>query len=111
VKAVRTHGRGGPEQLFFEDAPVPVVQPGDVLVRVRARGITPAELTWDATYQNVDGTPRIPGIPGHEVSGVVEEAAPDVTNFRAGYEVYGLADFRGTGRPPSSRQCVRRTSR
>jgi hypothetical protein len=35
VKAVRTHGRGGPEQLFFEDAPVPVVRPGDVLVRVR----------------------------------------------------------------------------
>jgi hypothetical protein len=28
VKAVRTHGRGGPEQLFFEDAPVPVVRPG-----------------------------------------------------------------------------------
>ena len=42
VKAVRTHGRGGPEQLFFEDAPAPVVRPGDVLVRVRATGITPA---------------------------------------------------------------------
>ena len=35
MKAVRTHGRGGPEQLFFEEAPVPVVRPGDVLVRVR----------------------------------------------------------------------------
>ena len=93
VKAVRTHGRGGPEHLFFEDAPVPVVGPGDVLVRVRATGITPAELTWDETYQNADGTPRIPGIPGHEVSGVVEETAPDVTDFRAGDEVYGLADF------------------
>src|SRR6185312_14819502 len=34
VKAVRTHGRGGPEQIFFEDAPLPDVQPGDVLVRV-----------------------------------------------------------------------------
>ena len=93
MKAVRTHGRGGPEQLFFEDAPVPVVRPGDVLVRVRATGITPAELTWDETYQNADGTPRIPGIPGHEVSGVVEETAPDVTDFRAGDEIYGLADF------------------
>jgi NADPH:quinone reductase-like Zn-dependent oxidoreductase len=93
VKAVRTHGRGGPEHLFFEDAPVPVVRPGDVLVRVRATGITPAELTWNETYQNADGTPRIPGIPGHEPSGVVEEAAPDVTDFRAGDEIYGLADF------------------
>jgi len=93
VKAIRTHGRGGPEQLFFEDAPMPVVRPGDVLVRVRATGITPAELTWDETYRNADGTPRIPSIPGHEPSGLVEQPAPDVADFRAGDEVYGLADF------------------
>jgi len=53
---------------------VPVVQPGDVLVRVCATGITPAELTWDETYQNADGTPRIPRIRGHEPSGVVRRA-------------------------------------
>ena len=63
VKAVRTHGRGGPEQIFFEDAPLPELRRGDVLVQVRATGITPAELTWDETY----------GIPGHEVSGIVEK--------------------------------------
>jgi hypothetical protein len=58
VKAVRTHGRGGPEQLFFEDVPLPEVRRGDVLVQVRATGITPAELTWDETYQNADGGRR-----------------------------------------------------
>ena len=93
MKAVRTHGRGGPEQIFFEDAPLPEVRPGDVLVRVRATGITPAELTWDETYQNADGTPRIPGICGHEVAGIVERMAADVTDFRIGDEVYGLTDF------------------
>jgi NADPH:quinone reductase-like Zn-dependent oxidoreductase len=93
MKAIRIHGRGGPEQLFLEDVATPEVEPGNVLVRVRATGITPAELTWDQTYQNADGTPRIPGIPGHEVSGVVEKMATDVTDFRLGDEVYGLADF------------------
>jgi NADPH:quinone reductase-like Zn-dependent oxidoreductase len=93
VKAVRTHARGGPEQLFFEDAPLPEVRPGDVLIRVRATGITPAELTWDETYQNADGTTRVPSIPGHEVAGVVERTATDVTDFRPGDEIYGLADF------------------
>ena len=93
MKPVRTHGRGGPEQLFFEDAPLPELRRGDVLLRVHATGITPAELTWDQTYQNADGTPRIPGIPGHEVSGVVERTAPDVTDHQPGDEVYGLADF------------------
>ena len=48
------------------------------MLQVRATGITPTELTWDESYQNADRTPRIPGIPGHEVSGVVERTAPDV---------------------------------
>jgi NADPH:quinone reductase-like Zn-dependent oxidoreductase len=63
-----------------------------VLVQVRATGITPAELTWVETYRNADGTPRIPGIPGHEVSGIKQGMA-DVTDFRMGDEVYRLADF------------------
>ena len=93
MKAIRLHDRGGPEQLFFEDAPAPEVRAGDVLVRVFATGITPTELTWDETYRHADGTPRIPSIPGHEVSGVVERVAPDNDDFRPGDEVYGLADF------------------
>ena len=97
MKAIRLHGRGGPEQLFFEDAPAPEVRAGDVLVRVFATGITPAELTWDETYQHADGTSRIPSIPGHEVSGVVERVAPDADDFRPGDEVYGLADFLRNG--------------
>jgi len=93
VKAIRLHGRGGPEQLFFEDAPEPEARAGDVLVRVYATGITPAELTWDETYQHADGTPRIPSIPGHEVSGVVESVTGAAGDFHRGDEVYGLADF------------------
>jgi len=93
VKAIRVHARGGPEQLLFEDAPEPEVRAGDVLVRVAATGITPTELRWDETYQHADGTPRIPSIPGHEVSGVVDRVAPDVDDFRPGDAVYGLADF------------------
>src|SRR5215467_121838 len=93
MKAVRIHGRGGPEHLVFEDAPLPEVRTGDALVRVRATGITPTELTWDESYQNADGTERTPSIPGHEVAGVIERMAPDVTDFRPGDEVYGLADF------------------
>ena len=93
MKAVRTHGRGGPEQLFFEDAPVPVARPGDVLVRVRATGITPEELTWEETYQNADGTPRIPGIPGHEPSGMVVEQTVVGDAFTSGR----VADYMDQG--------------
>lgn len=44
MKAVRLQSVGGPEQLRYEDAPDPVPEPGYALVRVRATGITPAEL-------------------------------------------------------------------
>ena len=93
MKAIRIHRRGGPDELVLEDAPLPEIGAGDVLVRVSATGITSTELTWSETYQHADGSPRIPSIPGHEVSGVVERVGPDVDDLRPGDAVYGLADF------------------
>lgn len=94
MKAIRLHARGGPEQLFYEDAPTPTPGPGQVRVRVRAAGLTPTELTWDETYRDAAGRPRIPGIPGHDVCGVVDLLGPGVTSPPAlGDVVYGLLDF------------------
>lgn len=93
MKAVRLHARGGPEQLVYEDAPTPTPGPGDALIRVYATGITPAELTWDESYQHCDGSARIPSIVGHEVSGVVEALAEGVTDISVGDAVYGLTSF------------------
>ena len=93
MKAARLHDRSGPGGVFFEDAPIPGPRPGDALVRVHATGITPAELTWSETYQNADGSSRIPSIPGHEICGVVEAVAAGVESVAIGDEVYGLTSF------------------
>src|ERR1700733_5938846 len=93
MKAIRLHARGGPEQLVYEDAPEPVLEPGDALVRVHATGITRTELTWDETYRHADGSPRIPTIPGHEMSGVVEAVSDGATGVAPGDAVCGLCDF------------------
>lgn len=71
--------------LALEDVPVPRVQRGEVLVRVRAAAITRDELEWP-----VD---RLPAIPSYELSGVVTEVSPDVNAWRAGDEVYALTPF------------------
>jgi len=97
MKAIRLHARGGPEQLVYEDAPLPVLAQGDALVRVYATGITRTELTWDQTYQNPDGSPRIPTIPGHEFSGVIESVPLGVRDLGPGDRVYALADFPRNG--------------
>jgi NADPH:quinone reductase-like Zn-dependent oxidoreductase len=71
--------------LELDDVPVARVQPGEVLVRVRAAAITRDELEWP-----VD---RLPAIPSYEVSGVVTEVSPDVGEWRTGDEVYALTPF------------------
>ena len=93
MKAVRMHKKGGPEELIYEDAPKPAPGTGDALVRVYACAITPYELSWSATYTTRDGGDRLPSIPGHELSGVVETVAPDVTDVMPGDAVYALTDF------------------
>jgi NADPH:quinone reductase-like Zn-dependent oxidoreductase len=50
-------------------------------------------LTWEETYSNCDGSERLPSIPGHEVSGVVESVADGVGGVTIGDEVYALTSF------------------
>jgi NADPH:quinone reductase-like Zn-dependent oxidoreductase len=93
MKAIRIHGRGGPDHLVYEDAPRPHPGPGEVLVRVYATGVIATELTWTPTYQSKTGNERTLPIPGHDLSGVVEEVGSDVTAITRGSEVYALLAF------------------
>lgn len=95
MKALRAHRRGGP--LVVEDAPVPAPASGEVLLEVHAAGITPAELTWDLSWETKDGADRTPVIPSHEVSGVVAAVGDDVSGLATGDQVYGLVDFDRNG--------------
>src|ERR1700744_1839398 len=93
MMALRAHTRGGPEQLVYEQAPVPAGRPGEVLVAVHAAGITFAELSWDLPWTTSDGTDRTPVIPAHELSGIVARTGPGVSDPAAGDPVLGLIDF------------------
>lgn len=93
MKAIRVHGRGGPDQLSYDDAPKPQPGPGEVLVRVGATAVIATELTWDETYQTSAGDPRPLPVPGHDLAGVVAEVGPGVTDFAVGAEVYALTAF------------------
>ena len=93
MKALRAHARGGPEQLVYEDAPVPAEPTGsDVCVGVRAAAVTFDELTWPETWQ-ADGVDRTPVIPSHEFAGVIAAVGPNVHDLSIGEEVFGLAPF------------------
>lgn len=89
MKAVRIHGRGGPKDLKYEDAPIPLPQIGEALIKVHAVAVTPLELTWEPTHTTCDGRNRELAIPGHEFSGVISQLGDINNNFRVGDEVYG----------------------
>ena len=93
MKAVRLHGRGGPDHLVYEDAPQPRPGAEEVLVRVYATGVIANELKWDATYQTKAGSPRALPIPGRDLSGVVEAVGYGVTTPARGDEVYAMLDY------------------
>jgi NADPH:quinone reductase-like Zn-dependent oxidoreductase len=97
MKAIRLHGRGGPEHLVYEDVPTPQPGPGEVLVRVGATAIIATELAWDETYQTVTGDLRHFPIPGHDLSGVVAALGDGVTAPAIGAAVYALTAFGGDG--------------
>src|SRR5215831_6781841 len=93
MKAVRLHGRGGPGQLVYEEAPQPQPGPGEALARVGASGVIANELKWDETYQTVTDIPRPFPIPGRDLSGVVVAVGPDVTGVAIGDAVYAMLGY------------------
>ena len=94
MKAIRLHHVGGPESLFYEDAPKPIPENTQVLVRVCATAITPTEFAWFPTFHTPEGGKRsFPVILGHEFSGVVEAIGPECPGVRAGDDIYGLSDW------------------
>jgi NADPH:quinone reductase-like Zn-dependent oxidoreductase len=85
--------------LSLEPAEIakPRPQHDEVLVQVRAAGVTPTELLWSPTLQHQDGSARAHAIPGHEFSGVIAETGSGVTGFSVGEEIYGMNDWYADG--------------
>jgi NADPH2:quinone reductase len=72
------------------EVPLPVVGEGQVLVRVKASGVNPLDTkirTGNAAHARVE----LPAILGMDLAGVVQTIAPNVTAFKPGDEVYGMA--------------------
>lgn len=95
MKAVVAHEYGAPEVLKYEEAPRPEPKENELLVRVIACGVNPADpLVISGRLAKEFGT-NLPLIPGYDVAGVVAKTGAKVTKFKAGDAVYGYALFGG----------------
>ncbi|MEY2510176.1 MAG: hypothetical protein QOE26_939 [Verrucomicrobiota bacterium] len=95
MKAIVAHEYGAPEVLKYEDTPRPKPKENELLVRVIACGVNPADpLVISGRFAKEFGT-HLPLIPGYDVAGLVEETGAKVTKFKKGDAVYGYALFGG----------------
>src|SRR5690606_14964133 len=101
MKAIRQHEFGGPEVLQYEDAPIPEVKKGEVLVKVKAIGLNPPDWYLRDGYKMLppEWQPKVPFpiILGTDISGVVVEISEDVKEFSIGDEVYAMVRFPSYG--------------
>ena len=74
-------------------APVPHPGKRELLIKVRAAGVMPAELSWYPTTHRSDGEARTGAVPGHEFSGVVTAVGEEVGRLEIGREVFGMNDW------------------
>ncbi|MCP9206919.1 NADP-dependent oxidoreductase [Streptomyces cucumeris] len=92
MRAVSQDRAGTPDVLTVVETARPEPGRGEILVRVHAAGVNPAD--WKTRERGVfaDGTP-LPFTLGFDVSGVVTSVGAGVTVFRPGDEVFGMPRF------------------
>jgi NADPH:quinone reductase-like Zn-dependent oxidoreductase len=85
VKAVRFHEHGGPDVLQLEDAPEPIPNSDEVLVRVKACALNHMDIWARVGLPNVKIP--LPHISGSDISGVVEWVPREERETKKGMEV------------------------
>jgi NADPH:quinone reductase-like Zn-dependent oxidoreductase len=97
MKVMRFNDLPDAPALIADTISIPQPGDGELLIRVRAAGVTPTELRWYPTTHRPDGGRRIGAIPGHEFSGTVEAVGSLVDSDYLGRSVFGMNDWFADG--------------
>ncbi|MPZ56983.1 MAG: zinc-binding dehydrogenase [Rhizobiales bacterium] len=92
MKALTLNGYDGLASLALADVPGPEPRPRDVLIEVHAASVNPVDGKISQGYARSRMELAFPHVLGRDGSGVVAEVGGEVTAFKPGDEVYGVAD-------------------
>jgi NADPH2:quinone reductase len=82
--AIRIHAQGGPENMVWEEVPLPTPRPDEALVRHHAVGLNYIDVYFRSGLYKV---PSLPVTLGMEAAGVVEAVGDEVTDLAVGDRV------------------------
>jgi len=97
MKAIAYHNYGSPDVLKCEEVEKPTPADNEVLIKVRAASVNPADLHlmrgvpyfFRILFGLRKASITLPGRPGRDVAGRVEAVGRNVTQFKPGDEVFG----------------------
>ncbi|WP_240045071.1 NADP-dependent oxidoreductase [Streptomyces alboflavus] len=92
MRAVSQDRAGAPDVLKVVETRRPEAGRGEILVRVQAAGVNPAD--WKTRARGMFATGATPPFTlGFDVAGIVESVGPGVTIFHSGDAVFGMPRF------------------
>jgi NADPH:quinone reductase-like Zn-dependent oxidoreductase len=89
MKAIAIAAYGGPEVLEMIDRPVPVAGLGEVLIRVKACGVNPADGKWRQGMFAEIVPLNLPHVLGYDVAGALEKGSDEMPR---GTPVFAMLD-------------------
>ncbi len=98
MKAIRINEFGGPEVMKLEEIERPVYAQDEILVKVYASGVNPADcVVRNGGNDFLRPLLKLPMTLGLDAAGTIAETGSNVTGFKKGDEVYGVPNFPGDG--------------
>ncbi|QMW03962.1 NADP-dependent oxidoreductase [Spirosoma foliorum] len=93
MKAIVLSDWGGVENFAIQEVPTPTITPDEVLVKVKAFGVNPADFKTRNGTTPYSQSYTHPIILGWDMAGEVVETGSNVTTFKPGDAVYGMVNF------------------
>jgi len=74
--------------LIYQDLPLPLLKEDQVLIRIKACGVCHSNLHMiEGEFLDFGIPSKLPIIPGHEITGIIEEMGKDVKGFEVNQRV------------------------
>jgi NADPH:quinone reductase-like Zn-dependent oxidoreductase len=92
MKAAVIHSFGPPNVIRTEEISVPIPQPDEVLVKVRAASVNPVDYKIRSGHYPLVKQDRLPMTLGRDVAGQVHQCGVSARKFNLGDSVYAMLD-------------------
>src|SRR5271154_7601060 len=88
MKAVRIHSHGDSSVMIYEEAPMPIIGPDEVLIKVHTAGVNPVDWKIRMGYGDYRNAYKFPLILGWDVAGSIQEVGALIKKFKVGDLVF-----------------------